>query len=57
MGLPLVESCEDLSILVDTELKFDGHIRSIAGKSSRISVNLLNSTLYRSREFMFTIDT
>ena len=53
--LLFVYSCKDLSILVDTELKFHGHIRSIVEKSSRMSVNLLNSTLYRSRKFMLTL--
>ena len=32
MGLPFVYSCEDFGILVDTELRFHGHIRSIDGK-------------------------
>ena len=45
MGLPFVESCKDLGILVETELKFHGNIRSIVAKSSRMSVSLPNSTL------------
>ena len=55
MDLPFVYSCKDLGILVDTELKLHGHIRSIVGKSSEISVNLLNSTFCCSREFMLTL--
>ena len=52
--MPFVDSCKDLGISVDTELKFHGHIRSIVGKSSGMSVNLLNSTLCRSREFILS---
>ena len=50
-SLPFVDSWKDLGILVDTELKFHWHNRSIVGKSSGTSVNLLNSTICRSREF------
>ena len=50
-----VYSCKDSGILVDTEFKFHGHIRSIVGKSSGMSVNLLNSMLCRSREFLLTL--
>ena len=49
VGLPFVDSCKDLGTLVDPELKFDGHIRYIVGESSGMSVNILNSTLCRSR--------
>ena len=42
-------------MLADTELRFLGHIRSIVGKSSGMSVNLLNWTICRSREFMLTV--
>ena len=45
MSLPFVDSCKDLGILVDTELKLHGHLLSIVGKSSGMSVNLQNSTL------------
>ena len=45
VGFPFVDSFEDLGIIVDTKLKFHEHISSIVGRSSRISVNLLNSTL------------
>ena len=55
VGLPFGDSCKDLGILVDTELILHGHIRSIVGKSSGISVNLLNWTLCRSREFMLLL--
>ena len=54
-GLSFVDSCKDSGILVDTELKFHGHIRSIVGESSGMSVSLLNSVLCRSREFMLTL--
>ena len=39
LGLPLVDSCKDLGILVDTEM----------------SVKLVNSTLCRSREYMINL--
>ena len=45
VGLPFVDSCKDLGVLVDAELKFHGHIRYIVGRSSGMSVNLLNLTL------------
>ena len=38
--------------VVDTELKFHGYNRSILRKIPGMSVNLLNSTVCRSREFM-----
>ena len=47
VGLLFVDSCKNLGILVDTELKFHRHIRSIVGKSSRMLVNLLNLTFLR----------
>ena len=49
LGLQFIDSCKDLGILVDTELEFHVHIESIVGRSSGMSVNLLNSTLCRSR--------
>ena len=55
VGLSFADSCKVLDVLVDTELRFHVHIRSIIGKSSAMSVNLLNSTLCRSKEFMFTL--
>ena len=54
VGLPFVDSHWDLGILVDTELKFHGRIRSIVVKSFRMSVNLPNSMLCGSREFLLT---
>ena len=33
VSLPFIDSCKDLGISVDTELKFHVHIRSIVGKS------------------------
>ena len=38
VGLQFVDSCKDLGILVDAELKFYGLSRSIVGKSSGMSV-------------------
>ena len=50
MGLPFVNSCKDLSTLVDMELKFCGHIKAIVGKMSGMLVNFLKSTLCLPRE-------
>ena len=44
VGLPFVDTCMDSGIIVDTELKFHGHVKSIIGKSSGISVNLLKTS-------------
>ena len=53
--LSFVDSCKDLVILVDMEFKLHVYIRSIVGKSSGMSVNLQNSTLWHSKEFMLTL--
>ena len=55
VGLPFVDSCKNLGMLVATELIFHGHIISIVGKSSGMSVNLLNLKHCRYREFMLTL--
>ena len=47
VGLLSVDSYKDLGIIVNTELKFHRHIRTIVRKSSGMSVNLLSSTLCR----------
>ena len=41
VGLLFIDSCKDLGISVDTELQFDGHIRSIVGKRSGTSVEVV----------------
>ena len=45
VSLPVIDLCKDVGILVDVALKFHGHIRSIVGKSSGMSVNLLLNAL------------
>ena len=54
-NIPRVESARDLGIIVDEELKFHTHARSVSCKASGLSMNILKTTLCRSEEFMKTI--
>ena len=54
-NITFAQTCRDLGIMVDSELKFHAHIKSIVGKASGISSNILSSTLCRSPEFMVSI--
>ena len=56
-GTPLafVTSHRDLGILVDSNLKYHSHIRTIVNKAMGISYSLLRSTVCRSPDFMLTI--
>ena len=53
--VPFVESCRDLGVLVDNQLKFHSHIQSIVSRAAGLSVNLLSSTLCRAKEFMLPL--
>ena len=53
--VPLVYSSRDLGVIIDNELKFHSHIRSIAAKAFGLSSNLLSSTVCRTREFMLNL--
>ena len=53
--VPLVYSSRDLGVIIDNELKFHSHIRSIAAKAFGLSSNLLSSTVCRAREFMLNL--
>ena len=55
MAIPFVYSSRDLGIIIDSQLKFHEHVRSVATKCSGLSSNILNSTLCRAREFMVPI--
>ena len=50
--LSVVTSHRDLGILVDSNLRFHEHIRSLVNKAAGLSVNLLRSTLCRAAVFM-----
>lgn len=52
-----VSSHVDLGVLVDSDLKFHGHIQRICSKAGGIASNLLKSTVCRSPEFMLAILT
>ena len=55
--LKIVSSHKDLEVVVDTDLKFHGHIRDVAHKAGRLALNLLRSTVCRSPVFMVTLFT
>ena len=46
---------ETWGVIVDSQLKFHEHVKSVANKCSGLSSNILNSTLCRAREFMIPI--
>ena len=46
------DSCRDLGILIDTQLKFHSHISLVSAKAAGMSSTLLRGTLCRSPEFM-----
>ena len=50
--IPKVSSAKDLGVLVDTDLKFHTHIRTVCQKAGGLTQNLLKSTVSRSPEFM-----
>ena len=53
--LPFSHSCRDLGVLVDVDLKFHGHIRSVVAKASGLSMNILKTTLCREKQFLIPI--
>ena len=53
--LNIVTSQRDLGVLVDSTLRFHGHIASIVSKAGGLSINLLRSTLCRSADFMVSL--
>lgn len=57
LPIPLVSSHMDLGVLVDTDLKFHGHIRSVAHKAGGLAQNFLKSTVCRTPEFMLFLLT
>ena len=55
LQIPIVSSHKDLSVLVDSSLRFHLHIKSIVSKASGLSANLLRSTKCRTRSFMVSL--
>ena len=55
--IPEVESSSDLGVLVDTRLKFHGHIRSVSQKAGGLAHSFLKSTVCRSERFMLFLLT
>ena len=51
----VVPSHPDLGVLVDSSLKFHGHISATVHKAAGLSQNLLRSTVCRSPDFMLTL--
>ena len=50
-----VDSCRDLGVVVDSQLRFHQHIGQVVAKAGGVSMNLLKSTACRSPEFMCSI--
>ena len=50
-----VSSHRDLGIIIDNQLKFHEHIRSIVSKTSGLSANILKSTICRDVAFMMPV--
>ena len=50
--IPSVTSSSDLGVLVDTDLKFHSHIRTVTHKAGSLVYSFLKSTVCRSPEFM-----
>ena len=50
--IPPVKSHVDLGVIVDTDLKFHGHIRSAVRKAGGLAQNFLKSTVCREPDFM-----
>ena len=57
LTIPSVNSHLDLGVLVDTNLKFHGHIRTTVHKAGGLAQNFLKSTVCRKPEFMLFLLT
>ena len=55
--IPCVSSSTDLGVLVDTDLKFNGHVQKIAHKAGGLAHSFLRSTVCRSQQFMLFLLT
>ena len=45
----------NLGVIIDSKLRFHEHISVVAGKEGGLMLELLQSTVCRSREFMVTL--
>ena len=54
-ALCFVNSVKDLGVLVDSSLRFHGHIREVARKAGGLMSSLLRATVCRSSNFMVTL--
>ena len=50
-----VDSCRDLGVVVDSQLRFHQHISQVVSKAGGVSMNILKSTVCRSPEFMCSV--
>ena len=57
LPIPTVGSHMDLGVLVDSDMKFHGHIRSVARKAGGLAQNFLKSTVCRTPDFMLFLLT
>ena len=55
--IPSVDSHEDLGVVVNSDLKFHGHVRSVAHRAGGLAQNFLKSTVCRSPDFMLFLLT
>ena len=55
--IPFSSACRDLGVIVDNQLKFHSHVKSVTSKASGLCQNLLSSTLNRTQDFMITLYT
>ena len=54
-SLQFKDCLKDLGVMVDTQLKFHCHVRSVAQKVGGLISNLLRTTVCRSKDFMVTL--
>lgn len=54
-NIPTVDSHKNLGVTVDSTLCFHLHVTSVVNKAAGLSANLLNSTMYRSKEYMLSL--
>ena len=52
LSIPAVRSSTDLGVLVDSSLKFHGHVQTVTKKAASLAYSFLKSTICRSPEFM-----
>ena len=53
--LSIVQSHRDLGVVVDSNLKFHKHVRTVIGKAGRVMGEMLRSTICRTPKFMVSL--